>query len=310
MHTPHSYRKRVRLWCFSITAGLVLAGCSSTGTRSTPREPTPPTHARDARRPADAAAAPRRPFGVTAEAPLQLPARIGIARIANGAIVDIPPGELHAWEFLHERFTPAMGELVPINRLVVGLAAPPPAGVNNGPAMIQHIVQRLRQSAARQRVDAVLIYEVAQETDTNATRWTLLDLTGVGALLGTSRSHAVAHASAVLVDVRTGAVCGAVTATSANETGAGPYPVFEEKLYDQRERVNVHATFNLLPQIEAVITRAGNSGEFADTRPFPEWRSEPPDPRSNETTATVSQPKPRPVRPPADEGAARDFWGR
>jgi hypothetical protein len=177
--------------------------------------------------------------------------------------------------------------------------------------MIQHVVQRLRQSAARQRVDAVLIYEVAQQSNTNATPWTLLDLTGVGALLGTSRAHAVAHASAVLVDVRTGAVCGAVTATSADETGAGPYPVFEEKLYDQRERVNVHATFNLLPQVESLITRAGAPEEFADTRPFPEWRSEPvPAPRSTETTTTVSPTTPRPTRPPANEGAARDFWGR
>lgn len=290
---------------------LPLTGCQSSSTHG-PERAKHATHDDGKSRPS--APANRRAFGVTAEAPLKLPARIGIARIAGGAIVDIPPSELRAWEIMNDRLAPALGELVPINRIVVGLAAPPPASVNNGPTMVQHIVNCLRQTGARQRVDAVLIYEVALAAETNTTPWTLLDLTGIAAVLGTSRSHATSHASAVLVDVRNGAVCGSAIATSADEIAAGPYAVFEEKKYDQRERVTGRATFALVPQIETLITRSATSDEFADVRPFPEWREQPAP--ASSTNAPVPSPRPRPTAAessPAvrvDEGAAQDFWGR
>ena len=138
---------------------------------------------------------------------LRFPARIGIARI-EGGLTPIPEAEAEAWHELGRRLGPNWGEFVPVSPLIARLAMTSAAeGRQSGgyAQLLDDVIRGLRMGAARQHLDAVLVYEVHARTDTKATPLALADLMIVGAYLVPSRAiEAKAFASALLVDVRNG----------------------------------------------------------------------------------------------------------
>lgn len=149
-----------------------------------------------------------------AEPLLRFPARIGLARIDGRAITPIPPAEAEAWAALARDKGSAYGELVPVSPLVAEMTA---AAVDGGAA--RTVVDRIRIGAARQHVDAVLVYEVGDSRENAGSLLSVLDLSIVGAWVVPSRKVAgKAVASALLVDVRNGYPYGTATA-DAEETG-------------------------------------------------------------------------------------------
>jgi hypothetical protein len=158
------------------------------------------------------------------EPQLRFPARLGLARIENGMLTPIPPADAEQWLALAKRLGNGFGEFVPVSPLVVALAAPSddmpdPWTCRQAPGTcLAEIVREVRLGAARQHLDAVLIYETfgkAKKTD-NMIAFTKLAL--IGFFLPTEDIEAEGFANAVLVDVRNGYTYG--TASAASEKPA------------------------------------------------------------------------------------------
>ena len=197
---------------------------------------------------------------------LRFPARVGIARIEYGQLSAVPPTEAEAWRGLAERLGPEWGEFLPINPLIVALAAGPdepegcsPNEVRYGRCRhgIERTVHRIRLGAARQHVDTVLIYEVfaKSEQDTNPLAVTKLVLIGFF-MVPSETIDADGFGQAVLVDVRNGYTYG--HATVAAESAA--YTVTTAINADSAElavaaRAKTAAALELVPEVEAMARR-------------------------------------------------------
>lgn len=159
----------------------------------------------DWRTPTQTSARPMTPMdravreAASVEPTLRFPARLGLARLEGGRMTAVPPEEADAWISLAQRLGPSYGEFVPLNPLVAQLAS------SGAPVGSRSPIDTLRLGAARQHVDAVLIYEVAGRGRDSATPFSALDLTIVGAFLVPSRVvSGEATAYAMLIDVRNG----------------------------------------------------------------------------------------------------------
>ncbi len=154
------------------------------------------------------------------EPTLRFPARLGLARIQRGGLTAIPPGEADHWLTLAQSAGPAYGTFVPISPLVADMAMP--ASGSSGQERRFNLIERIRIGAARQHVDAVLIYEVSTGTRDTGTALSVADLTIIGAFLIPSRAvEGQATANAILVDVRNGYPYGTATST-VQQTGFVP----------------------------------------------------------------------------------------
>jgi len=147
------------------------------------------------------------------EPELQFPARIGIARIFNGQMTTIPADEAQQWRQLAERLGPDYGEFVPISPLVAALAAGSVSDAstsrNRWNGNIEETVRAIRFGAARQHVDAVLIYEVFANSDVDTNVLSVTKLVLIGFFMVPSEEiTANGFANAMLVDVRNGYVYG------------------------------------------------------------------------------------------------------
>lgn len=148
---------------------------------------------------------------------LRFPARIGLARISHGQFVPVPPREADAW-IAFAQFHGQYGEFVPVSPLVGDLVT---AGAGL-PKYGSNPIVPIRLAAARQHIDAVLVYAVGGYSKDKASPLSILDLTIIGAYLVPSRSvEGSAIASALLFDVRNGYPYGTVSATST-QTGFVP----------------------------------------------------------------------------------------
>jgi hypothetical protein len=135
-----------------------------------------------------------------AEPLLRFPARIGLARIQHGALTTIPAEEGDAWLELIRTRGQGYGEFVPVSPLVAQLTA---AGI--GRETVRTPVDMIRVGAARQHLDAVLIYEVGGTPRDTTTPLSVLDLTIIGNFIIPSRLlQGRATAAAMLIDVRNG----------------------------------------------------------------------------------------------------------
>lgn len=147
---------------------------------------------------------------------LQFPARIGVARIENGRLASIPSGEVELWTKLAEKHS-ALGEFVPVSPVVAEFTAaallPPKKHDYHRPENVGDLVTKIRLGAARQHVDAVLIYEVASTSRSDNTPLAFADVTIIGgAFLPTRTATAQGLARALLLDVRNGYPYGTATA--------------------------------------------------------------------------------------------------
>ncbi len=139
------------------------------------------------------------------EPTLRFPARIGLARIDTGDLAAIPAEEAEAWAASAERLGPTFGEFVPVNRLVVDMLAPPLAGLHSRADYARQVIEKIRLGAARQHLDAVLIYQTHGTGSIRDNGFAMADWTVVGAFLLPGRSvDAAVYGTALLVDVRNG----------------------------------------------------------------------------------------------------------
>ncbi len=137
------------------------------------------------------------------EPTLSFPARIGIARLERGQLSDIPNAEGAAWAEFVEQQGKDYGEFVPLSLLVAGMFS----GLADETAQSwtsesARLMNRIRLAAARQHLDAVLIYEVRSKQDKNDNLLALGKLTVIGGfLLPSKTSEAEGFATGLLIDV-------------------------------------------------------------------------------------------------------------
>lgn len=157
------------------------------------------------------------------EPQLRFPARLGLARIGEQGLVAVPAAEAEAWRELAGRLGSGYGEFVPVSPLVAALATPEPpkmvAVLNQDRARsyrtsLARVVREIRLGAARQHLDAVLIYETFGQSSEASNPLAVTKLALIGFFLPTENVEAEGAAQAVLVDVRNGYTYGTASAVS------------------------------------------------------------------------------------------------
>ncbi len=138
------------------------------------------------------------------EPQLKFPARFGIAKIVNGDLAPMTQSELDLWGKARDSLGTQFGEFVPISPLiaemVVGQTAP-----STSKNRLHNVIRKIRLGAARQHLDAVLLYEVYGKSSRSSNFLSLMDLTIVGAYITPGQSlDAEGYAKALLLDVRNG----------------------------------------------------------------------------------------------------------
>ena len=184
------------------------------------------------------------------------PARIGLARIENGRLTDIPGDE---WDRLTEAFeTPAgsKNEIVPVSLFVMDLAAPRrEAGhaLADRSAARRDIIDRLQTGGARQHLDAIIVYEVHGTTEKRATSFSIADLTVIGAYIAPGRkAHAAGHATALMFDVRNGYPYGGADATVEKDKIA-PAAFANARASDLLRETQSAAVAELAPKLSGML---------------------------------------------------------
>ena len=155
------------------------------------------------------------------EPQLRFPARIGLARIGSDGLAPIPAAEAEAWRALAERLGSGYGEFVPVSPLIAALATPEPLqpDYRNNPwsqyrKSLAQVVREVRLGAARQHLDAVLIYETSGTAADTSNVLAVTKLALIGFFLPTEDVEAQGAAQAVLVDVRNGYTYGMASAVA------------------------------------------------------------------------------------------------
>lgn len=160
---------------------------------------------------------------------LTFPARIGIARIENGRLTDIPAEDLDEWANAFAPLASQYGEFVPVNLFITDLVAPDtdfsgPEILANRATLRREAINRIRLGAARQHLDAVIVYEAFTSSQTRNTKLAMADLTLIGAYLAPGRRiDAKGVATALLFDVRNGYPYGMATVSVDDDTHAAAF---------------------------------------------------------------------------------------
>lgn len=191
---------------------------------------------------------------------LKLPAKIGIARIGGGRFSDIPADESELWAEI-ARNGPSFGTFIEINALLVKsvrdeLTYKKTSAAGHDPFSV---VSNIRLAAARQHVDAVLIYSVDAETRKNKNVLAVTDFTLLGGGLFPSRTiDSVGSANAILLDVRNGYPYGTASASSKKAAFSTWWGASSRKrnAHDEAQRA---AARKLIPEVGKMFVAVANS---------------------------------------------------
>ncbi|HEX3993552.1 MAG TPA: hypothetical protein VHX39_20470 [Acetobacteraceae bacterium] len=150
---------------------------------------------------------------------LKFPARIGLARVDNGSLSNIPPAEAAAWQQTRDRLGAKFGEFVPLNLLVTEMVTNSPTITASYNLQINNIVDKIRLGAARQHLDAVLIYEVHSSESSGSNVLSAANISIIGGYILPSHYHdAQGYAEGLLIDVVQGYPYGTISATAGKES--------------------------------------------------------------------------------------------
>ena len=206
------------------------------------------------------------------EPTLTFPARLGIARVRHGLLAPVQPGEGEAWTGLAERLGPEWGEIVPISPLIAAMASTPQTTPQAGAGSVQGLavqaprchadyrdclrktMRDIRLGAARQHLDAVIVYEAFARSEITSNPIAVTKLALIGFFLPSEDVAAEGFAHAVLIDVRNGYTYGMAAAETekpevAITTSSNEYQV-ARRLNLQAEAKAVQA---LGTEVEAML---------------------------------------------------------
>jgi hypothetical protein len=255
---PHS----LKILLASSALCLVLAACSTT-TQTTSGGDYLGRYSNEMRA---AGARPNFDMGVNGrvhdaaavEPSLHFPARIGLARLAPPAnsygraeLSGIPEAEAKAWSEAATRLGPSFGEFVPISPLVAEMLAPNVQPYSN--TSVRDTIEKIRLGAARQHVDAVIIYESEGTANSKSNPLSLGEWTLIGAFILPSQNvKAQGIAQAILIDVRNGYPYGTARTSADDETLSARFSTHEAER-DLGEAARLSAVEKLPKEVEQMM---------------------------------------------------------
>lgn len=213
----------------TLVFSLALLGCQSTvqttsGSeylskyKEVPVSPGTQAYAYDSSRPGEIRSIDQRIRDVAAVEPvLRFPARIGLARIDNGILTNIPAAETESWNKARDRLGNGFGEFVPVNPMIAKMVG------GNRPShyedRVSSVIDGIRLGAARQHLDAVLIYEVISKENSRSNILALADASIIGGFILPSTQHdAEGLGNAILIDVVQGYPYGTINTVVEKES--------------------------------------------------------------------------------------------
>lgn len=186
---------------------------------------------------------------------LTFPAKFGVARIEGGQLTSIPSEEVALWTDLVAK-KQSLGRFVPISPLIAKFTASAVMSErknNYGGNRTGDLVTMIRLGAARQHVDAVLIYEVGASARKENTALAFVDLTIIGgAFLPTRTLDAQGIAQALLLDVRNGYPYGTASAVADLSSYSVSWGS-DRRRDDLRKDAALKVIENLVPEVDAMF---------------------------------------------------------
>lgn len=183
---------------------------------------------------------------------LRFPARIGLARIERGRLTAIPASETAIWQKMAERHA-ALGSFDVVDPLVAHATAEG-LGYSSDSHDVGAMIRLIRLGAARQHLDAVLIYEVGARGGAESNGLAFMDLTIIGgAILPTRSIEVEGVAKALLMDVRNGYPYGSA-ATSVDLSSLSPSWGSDARAAELRREALGRVTASLAPKIEQMFS--------------------------------------------------------
>jgi len=177
---------------------------------------------------------------------LRFPARIGLAKIYNGHITNLTEPEATAWTEANSRLGSDFGEFIPVSSLIAEMAYTPSSQEQTNQA--SEIVRKKRMAAARQHLDAVLIYEVFSETSDLTLPTAVANWTIIGAYFVPSEENTtVGYANALLIDVRNGYPYGTAS-TTATESDLSTLVAHHDQKLRQQNSAQIAVSLNLIDE--------------------------------------------------------------
>jgi hypothetical protein len=197
------------------------------------------------------------------EPQLRLPARIGLAKIDNGRLAQIPAAEVIAWRNGAKRLGANFGEFVPVSPLIAEIVAGfgrKSRCERNGnncyaDSLLFDTVRKIRLGAARQHLDAVLIYESFGVSHQKGNALSTLNFTIIGAFALPGEDISVrAIASALLIDVRNGYPYGTVSKSLETDKITPSAGSRAARLAEERA-TRAEAILALVPEVEKMFRK-------------------------------------------------------
>jgi len=203
---------------------------------------------------------------------LRFPARIGLARIGptdrwgySIKLTGIPEQEAVAWQGVASSLGPKFGEFVPVSPLIAEMFDDQR---NNSSA--REVVRKIQLAAARQHLDAVVIYESDGTADTSDNPLSIGNWTLIGAFVLPSQDvKARGVAQAMMIDVRNGYPYGTAQAEAKDTSLTTAFSTGDAKR-DLAETVRLAAVQNLAPEVEKMMRNL--RVELAEKREKPRGR--------------------------------------
>ena len=184
---------------------------------------------------------------------LRFPARIGLARLDKfGHLSAIPEAEAVHWKALLERLGDGFGQFVPVDPMISKLAT---GAVDRKLLGSMTPVDHVRLAAARQHLDAVMLYQVSTVDEYRNNALSGLDFTLISAFLLPSRSvKSEAVGAALLIDVIQGYPYASLQ-TSATESDIATWYGAEDRAGRMQDRLRVTVTAQLTEEAETALNR-------------------------------------------------------
>ena len=183
---------------------------------------------------------------------LQFPARIGIAKVGSRRIEPLSSEEAEAWFELAEKLGPAFGEFVPVSPLVAEMVSQSVSA--NIATPINDVMNKIRLGAARQHLDAVLIYETYAKTENDSNFLSITELTIIGAFILPSRAvEAIGYGNAILIDVVQGYPYATTDVTLEKEEISSTRWNAGDRERELSETVRINAAIKLTKHVEDMM---------------------------------------------------------
>ena len=183
---------------------------------------------------------------------LTFPARIGLARIDRGRLSNIPGEELEAWIKTRDNLGSGFGEFVPLNSMIANMVSSSVSSQNN--SHVTMVMNKIRLGAARQHLDAVLIYETYSASDSQSNILSVANVTIIGGYLLPSKAiETEGFANAMLIDVVQGYPYGTAEVVLDKETKYSTSWGASDSKRNFSEKIKTKAAIKLTDEVEVMF---------------------------------------------------------